>query len=151
MHRIMVCDLPDKFDALKQSYNGKLSYYLMLLSKCLTPLGVPGITVLSDGHHVSRTSDFIMYAVEAEFIDRVVAQYGPCESYTSPWIFPFIYKVSFCLSGVQRHKSVLLSLDKPPSKLPKRSHLRSTCRKMSISYRVILYMVPPSLLWVNPW
>jgi len=58
--KIMVCDLPDKFDALKQSYNG-----------------VPGITVLSDGHHVSRTSDFIMYAVEAEFIDRVVAQYGP--------------------------------------------------------------------------
>ncbi|TFY70497.1 hypothetical protein EVG20_g2524 [Dentipellis fragilis] len=39
--------------------------------------GVPGITVLKDGHYVSRTSDFIMYSVEAEFIDRVVAQYGP--------------------------------------------------------------------------
>ena len=34
-----------------------------------------------------------MYAVEAEFIDRVVAQYGPCESYTSPWILPFIYNI----------------------------------------------------------
>lgn len=31
-----------------------------------------------DGHGVSRSSDFIMYSVEAEFIDRVVAQYGPC-------------------------------------------------------------------------
>jgi prephenate dehydrogenase (NADP+) len=42
-------------------------------------LGTPGVTVLPDGHHVSRTSDFIMYSVEAEFIDRVVAEYGPCE------------------------------------------------------------------------
>lgn len=28
---------------------------------------------------MSRTSDFIVYSVEAEFIDQVVAQYGPCE------------------------------------------------------------------------
>jgi len=41
--------------------------------------GVPGITVFRDGHHVSRISDFIMYSVEAEFIDNVVEQYGPCE------------------------------------------------------------------------
>ena len=40
--------------------------------------GVPGISVLPNGHHVSRTSDFIIYSVEAEFIDRVVAEYGPC-------------------------------------------------------------------------
>lgn len=34
--------------------------------------------MLPDGHAVSRSSDFIMYAVEAEFIDRVVEKYGPC-------------------------------------------------------------------------
>ncbi|KAH9917437.1 uncharacterized protein B0H18DRAFT_1087082 [Fomitopsis serialis] len=34
--------------------------------------------VLVDGHQVSRIADFIMYSVEAEFIDRVVATYGPC-------------------------------------------------------------------------
>ncbi|KAI0320406.1 prephenate dehydrogenase [Amylostereum chailletii] len=36
----------------------------------------PGITVFRDGHQVSRSSDFIMYSVESEFIDRVVAEYG---------------------------------------------------------------------------
>lgn len=38
------------------------------------------MTVLTDGHAVARSSDFMMYSVEAEFIERVVAQYGPCAS-----------------------------------------------------------------------
>ena len=46
-------------------------------------LDVPTITVLRDGHLVSRAADFIMYSVEAEFIDNVVAQYGPCEFLSS--------------------------------------------------------------------
>ncbi|KIJ59091.1 hypothetical protein HYDPIDRAFT_118849 [Hydnomerulius pinastri MD-312] len=58
--KISVCDIPDKFESLKRTYQG-----------------VPGITVFPDGHAVSRISDFIMYSVEAEYIDRVVAQYGP--------------------------------------------------------------------------
>jgi prephenate dehydrogenase (NADP+) len=37
------------------------------------------LTILPSGHHVSRISDFILYSVEAEFIDRVVAEFGPCE------------------------------------------------------------------------
>jgi prephenate dehydrogenase (NADP+) len=37
----------------------------------------PGINVLRDGHYVSRTSDFIVYSVEAESIHDVVAEYGP--------------------------------------------------------------------------
>jgi len=32
---------------------------------------------VQDGHYVSRAADFIVYSVEAEFIDAVVAQYGP--------------------------------------------------------------------------
>ena len=40
---------------------------------------------MRDGHLVSRQSDFIIYSVEAEFIDRVVAQYGPC---TSSYLLP---------------------------------------------------------------
>ncbi|KAF9244193.1 hypothetical protein BU15DRAFT_42171 [Melanogaster broomeanus] len=59
-NKISVCDLPEKFDTLKRTYQD-----------------VPGITVHPDGHAVSRISDFIMYSVEAEYIDRVVAQYGP--------------------------------------------------------------------------
>lgn len=58
--KIYVCDLPDKYDGLKEKYKD-----------------VPAITVLRDGHLVSRASDFIMYLVEAEFIDNVVRQCGP--------------------------------------------------------------------------
>lgn len=31
-----------------------------------------------NGHFVSRSSDYIIYSVEAEAIDRVVAEFGPC-------------------------------------------------------------------------
>ncbi|KAG1804600.1 6-phosphogluconate dehydrogenase, partial [Suillus variegatus] len=58
--KISVCDIPAKFESLKLQY-----------------ADVPGITVHQDGHAVSRISDFIMYSVEAEYIDRVVSQYGP--------------------------------------------------------------------------
>ncbi|KAF9457130.1 hypothetical protein BDZ94DRAFT_1176255 [Collybia nuda] len=58
--KINVCDLPSKFDDLKKEY-----------------ASTPNITVMQDGHGVSRSSDFIMYSVEAEFIDEVVKQYGP--------------------------------------------------------------------------
>jgi prephenate dehydrogenase (NADP+) len=40
---------------------------------------VEGITVAKDGHLVSRAADYIIYSVEAEYIDTVVSQYGPCE------------------------------------------------------------------------
>ncbi|KAJ7882830.1 prephenate dehydrogenase [Mycena leptocephala] len=52
---------PGKYDALKREYAGVCS----------------NITVLHDGHGVSRSSDFIIYSVQAEFIERVVAQFGP--------------------------------------------------------------------------
>ncbi|KAJ7047141.1 prephenate dehydrogenase [Mycena alexandri] len=58
--KIHVCDQPTKYEELKAQYDG-----------------VAGVSVLPDGHAVARSSDFIMYSVEAEFIDRVVAQYGP--------------------------------------------------------------------------
>lgn len=34
---------------------------------------------MRDGHLVSRESDFIIYSVEAEYLDAVVKEYGPCE------------------------------------------------------------------------
>ncbi|KAJ7100465.1 prephenate dehydrogenase [Mycena epipterygia] len=58
--KIHVCDQREKYEALKKDY-----------------ADTPNITVFPDGHGVSRSSDFIMYSVEAEFIERVVAQYGP--------------------------------------------------------------------------
>ncbi|KAH9952021.1 Prephenate dehydrogenase [Amylocystis lapponica] len=58
--RIYVCDQPSRYEEIKAKYEGS-----------------PGIAVLRDGHLVSRVADFIMYSVEAEFIDRIVAEYGP--------------------------------------------------------------------------
>ncbi|KAF9264094.1 Prephenate dehydrogenase [Marasmius fiardii PR-910] len=58
--KIHVCDLPEKYESLKEKY-----------------ANVPGVTVFKDGHGVARSSDFMIYSVEAEFVERVVAEYGP--------------------------------------------------------------------------
>ncbi|KAJ3509809.1 hypothetical protein NLJ89_g5022 [Agrocybe chaxingu] len=58
--RIHVCDVPEKYEKLKEDYSNAENIYVM-----------------RDGHAVARSSDFIIYSVEAEFIERVVAQYGP--------------------------------------------------------------------------
>ncbi len=57
------CDLPQNFDKLSTE---------------LTPFG---IKVLSDGIAISRLCDFILYSVEAEKIDQVVAHCGPSTKY----------------------------------------------------------------------
>lgn len=56
---INVCDRPETYAKLQEEFQGS------------------GLTVMPDGHHVSRISDFIIYSVEAALIDAVVAQYGP--------------------------------------------------------------------------
>ncbi|KAG8969576.1 prephenate dehydrogenase (NADP(+)) [Tulasnella sp. 419] len=58
--KIIVCDRPEKYEDVKQAMQG-----------------LSGVKVLQDGHLVSRSADFIMYSVEAEFISKVVAEYGP--------------------------------------------------------------------------
>ncbi|KIX02813.1 uncharacterized protein Z518_08756 [Rhinocladiella mackenziei CBS 650.93] len=58
--RINACDRPDKFHTLQKEYENE-----------------KGINILPNGHLVSRASDWIIYSVEAELIDKVVAEYGP--------------------------------------------------------------------------
>ncbi|KAE9400592.1 putative TYR1-prephenate dehydrogenase [Gymnopus androsaceus JB14] len=58
--KIYVCDKPSKYEELKELYSN-----------------IPGIKVFKDGHAVARTADFMMYSVEAEFIDQVVSEFGP--------------------------------------------------------------------------
>ncbi|KAF8600481.1 putative TYR1-prephenate dehydrogenase [Ceratobasidium sp. AG-I] len=58
--KINVCDRPENYDTLVEDMRD-----------------VRGINVLKDGHAVSRTADWIMYSVEAQFMDKVVAEYGP--------------------------------------------------------------------------
>ena len=75
-----MCDLPEKYEQLKVDYEGSFDFLLSARWNFYTAdiLASPSIKVLRDGHQVSRTSDFIIYSVEAEFIGRVVAQFGPC-------------------------------------------------------------------------
>ncbi|KAF2145075.1 uncharacterized protein K452DRAFT_222009, partial [Aplosporella prunicola CBS 121167] len=58
--RVNACDAPQKYDELKEAYNGHNN-----------------IHIYPDGHLVSRCSDYIIYSVPAEAIDSVVAKYGP--------------------------------------------------------------------------
>lgn len=60
MCSVNACDREEKYEALKEEFkdNGKMQ-------------------VLLNGHYVSRTSDYIIYAVEAENIDSIVKLYGP--------------------------------------------------------------------------
>ncbi|KAL5512866.1 TYR1 [Sanghuangporus vaninii] len=58
--KIYVCDRPEKYGQLKDDMQS-----------------TPGVTVLENGHLVSRISDFTIYSVEAEFIGQVVSEYGP--------------------------------------------------------------------------
>ncbi|PFH53255.1 hypothetical protein AMATHDRAFT_54967 [Amanita thiersii Skay4041] len=58
--KIYVCDIPSKYNHL-----------------CLEYANTPGVLVCPDGHAVSRASDFIIYSVEAEHIDKAVKEYGP--------------------------------------------------------------------------
>ncbi|EJD07212.1 uncharacterized protein FOMMEDRAFT_149722 [Fomitiporia mediterranea MF3/22] len=83
--KIHVCDRPEKYEQLQQDMRG------MIFSPFIAPVLIygygerppvcyqdtPGVTVYRDGHHVARASDFILYSVEAEFVDQVVAHYGP--------------------------------------------------------------------------
>ncbi|SPC61836.1 probable TYR1 - prephenate dehydrogenase (NADP+) [Ustilago sp. UG-2017b] len=55
---VNVCDRPENFESLRKEFQGS------------------GLNVLRDGHLVSRRSDYIIYSVEAAYIDRVVEQYG---------------------------------------------------------------------------
>ncbi|KIY00820.1 uncharacterized protein Z520_03486 [Fonsecaea multimorphosa CBS 102226] len=57
---VNACDRPDKFQALHHEYENER-----------------GINILPNGHLVSRASDWIIYSVEAELIDKIVAEYGP--------------------------------------------------------------------------
>ncbi|KZT55286.1 Prephenate dehydrogenase [Calocera cornea HHB12733] len=61
---IYVCDRPENFEKLQADLKGTI------------PTDLSGVTVLPDGHLVSRLSDIIIYSVEAEYIDSVVADYG---------------------------------------------------------------------------
>ncbi|KAB5593922.1 hypothetical protein CTheo_2648 [Ceratobasidium theobromae] len=56
---------------------GKMYARILSSAGWANTTGTPGINVLRDGHGVSRTADWIMYAVEAQFMDKVVAEYGP--------------------------------------------------------------------------
>lgn len=58
--QLLVCDRPEKTAELQALYEGW-----------------PNVTVVANGHLVSRASDLIIYSVDSEHIEIIVAQYGP--------------------------------------------------------------------------
>ncbi|KAK3171901.1 prephenate dehydrogenase (NADP(+)) [Lepraria neglecta] len=58
--RVNACDKPEKYEALTQEFAGNSKIHLY-----------------ADGRLVSRSSDVILYSVEAEAIARIVSLYGP--------------------------------------------------------------------------
>ncbi|KAL9092572.1 MAG: hypothetical protein Q9165_004376 [Trypethelium subeluteriae] len=65
--RINACDVPSKFGELRKLFEGN-----------------DNVVICPNGHSVVWVSDYIIYSVEAENIDAVVAEYGPCK-------FQFLY------------------------------------------------------------
>ncbi|KAL9023923.1 MAG: hypothetical protein Q9196_006881 [Gyalolechia fulgens] len=57
--RVHACDTRDKFKALEEEFSDS-----------------ENVVIFEDGYGVSRSSDYIIYSVEAETIDKVVAEYG---------------------------------------------------------------------------
>ncbi|KAI5304558.1 prephenate dehydrogenase (NADP(+)), partial [Ascosphaera pollenicola] len=57
---VNACDREESYEKLKEEYASEND-----------------INVLPNGHLVSRISDYIIYSVEAEAIDKIVALYGP--------------------------------------------------------------------------
>lgn len=60
---VVGCDRDDLFEQTKQKFADE------------------NFTVLKNGHLVSRISDYIIYSVEAENIDKIVSIYGPLTKY----------------------------------------------------------------------
>ncbi|KAI1963267.1 prephenate dehydrogenase (NADP(+)) [Ophidiomyces ophidiicola] len=57
---INACDKPSNYDKLRDEFRADKN-----------------INILPNGHLVSRISDYIIYSVEAEAIEKIVAEYGP--------------------------------------------------------------------------
>ncbi|KAJ2980949.1 hypothetical protein NUW58_g6808 [Xylaria curta] len=58
--RIKACDREEQYEDLRKEFSSRTN-----------------IQILRNGHLVSRSSDYIIYSVEAAGIGRVVAEYGP--------------------------------------------------------------------------
>ncbi len=93
-------------------------------------LDTPGINVLRDGHYVSRTSDFIVYSVEAESIHDVVAEYGPCE-------LSGCVKIASDLDRHQLPRSGLSLEPRPPLRHQSAKRSRNIYQTMYISFLAI--------------
>jgi prephenate dehydrogenase (NADP+) len=63
-YRINCCDLPSKYDEIKERINN-------------SDFDSSRVHVFHDGFGVVRRSDFIVYSVEAAYISDVVKQFGP--------------------------------------------------------------------------
>lgn len=123
--------------------------------------GKSKLVPLRDGHLVSRESDYIIYSVEAAYLDKVVAQYGPCQLQFSfaakRSLAEFIWLARpaetdgarFVL--VQLPRLALSSPGRRPSRHQSGPRSSNIFRQMSTSSRSILSTDRPSLQTDKLW
>lgn len=104
----------------------------------------PNVRVQRDGHSVSRIADWIMYSVEAEYIDRVVAEYGPCEC--------AVHRFKALSDGsLQQQRSAPSSQGRRLSRPPSAPRSKSTSPKTCRSCRAIPSTGQLSHRWASLW
>lgn len=75
--RVNACDRPENYEAIKEEFADRVQVPRGIVYR-VAKMKKKNIHVYSNGHLVSRISDYIIYSVEAEAIEKVVAQYGLC-------------------------------------------------------------------------
>ncbi|KAJ8607500.1 hypothetical protein MRB53_040272 [Persea americana] len=76
---VNACDIPERYESLRVEFADRVRHIASVDSQEMkhAESQQKNVTIMSNGHLVSRSSDWIMYSVEAKNIDAVVALYGP--------------------------------------------------------------------------
>jgi hypothetical protein len=107
---------------------------------------VENVHIHVNGHLVSRQSDYIIYSVEAELIDSVVAQFAPCTLLSLRVSSGLWFAVrGLWLTAGQPPSSAPLSAARRPARPPRFRPLKNTCPTMSRSSRATLSTAPTSI------
>ena len=86
--RVHACDKAERYNELKEEFSGRvLRPGIYAVYRRVAKSYQKNVHIFPNGYLVSRSSDYIIYSVEAEAIDMIVAQYGPC---MPPCVFSMI-------------------------------------------------------------
>lgn len=138
--RVNACDVPEKYDDLAKEFSqhvcSGVEFRIFIAYTEWRPLQ-KNISIFKNGHLVSRTSDWIVYNVPAEYIEDAVREYGHCESRKCAPLW-----CGMLMLGLQRPRWELSLAVRLHAKLPRSQPSTNTwvtCRMWTYS-RVTLFM-----------